>query len=126
MEMTIKTGIPQDQVTKIVHEKGPGHVYVETIYPNGLIINYDMLPDGTVNVDCNKPLRLEPDGTYTPIMDWPRMIILSSLKVRLDPSNLMSTALKRLHFIAELSRLFIFPLYGYRFGFMFFSFLNLV
>ena len=44
-------------------------MYVETIYPNGLIINYDMLPDGTVNVDCNKPLRLEPDGTYTPVMD---------------------------------------------------------
>nr|DAF32648.1 MAG TPA: hypothetical protein [Caudoviricetes sp.] len=69
MEMTIKTGIPQDQVTKIVHEKGPGHTYVETIYPNGLIINYDMLPDGTIDVDCNKPLRLEPDGTYTPVMD---------------------------------------------------------
>lgn len=48
MEITINTGIPQDQVTKIVHEKGPGHTYVETIYPNGLVINYDMLPDGTV------------------------------------------------------------------------------
>lgn len=69
MEMTINTGIPQDQVTKVVHEKGPGHAYVETIYPNGLVINYDMLPDGTINVDCNKPLRLEPDGTYTPVMD---------------------------------------------------------
>ena len=69
MEMTINTGIPQEQVTKVVHEIGPGHTYVETFYPNGLIINYDMLPDGTVNVDCNKPLRLEPDGTYTPVMD---------------------------------------------------------
>lgn len=51
MSIVIKTGIPEDQVTKVVHERGPGHVYVETFYPNGLVINYDMLPDGTVNVD---------------------------------------------------------------------------
>nr|DAF32647.1 MAG TPA: hypothetical protein [Caudoviricetes sp.] len=44
---------------------------------------------------------------------------MSFLKVRIDLSNLKSTALVRLHFIAELSRLFIFPLYGYRFGFIF-------
>ncbi|HEL2202252.1 TPA: hypothetical protein U1W00_000314 [Streptococcus suis] len=69
MSVTINTNIPEDQVTKVVHEKGPGHVYVETFYPNGLIINYDMLPDGTVNVDCNKPLKLESDGSYTPVMD---------------------------------------------------------
>lgn len=69
MEMTINTGIPQDQVTKIVHEKGPGHVYVELLYPNGLIVNCEMFPDGTIDIDSNKPLRLEPDGTYTPVMD---------------------------------------------------------
>jgi len=28
-----------------------------------------MFPDGTIDVDSNKPLRLEPDGTYTPVMD---------------------------------------------------------
>lgn len=65
MEMVIRTGIPEDQVTKVVHEKGPGHTYIETFYPNGLVINYDMLPDGTVNVDSNKSLKQESDGSYT-------------------------------------------------------------
>lgn len=69
MEMIINTGIPEDQVTKVVHEKGHGHIFVETFYPNGLIITCDMLPDGSVDVHCNKPLRLEEDGTYTPVMD---------------------------------------------------------
>ena len=31
MELIINTGIPEDQVTKVVHEKGPGHVYVELL-----------------------------------------------------------------------------------------------
>jgi hypothetical protein len=69
MELIINTGIPEDQVTKVVHEKGPGHVYVELLYPNGLKVNCEMFSDGTIDVDSNKPLRLEPDGTYTPIMD---------------------------------------------------------
>lgn len=69
MSVIINTNIPEDQVTKVVHERGPGHVYVETFYPNGLVINYDMLPDGTVKVDSNKPLKLESDGSYTPVID---------------------------------------------------------
>ena len=69
MELIINTGIPEDQVTKVVHEKGPVHVYVELLYPNGLTVNCEMFPDGTIDVDSNKPLRLELDGTYTPIMD---------------------------------------------------------
>lgn len=65
--MIINTGIPEDQVTKVVHEKGPGHTYVELLYPNGLIINTELLPDGTVNVDANKPLKVESDGTISVI-----------------------------------------------------------
>nr|DAK40650.1 MAG TPA: hypothetical protein [Caudoviricetes sp.] len=44
------------------------------------------------------------------------MTILSFFKDRLDLSNLISTALILESFIVELSRLFLFPLYGYRFG----------
>lgn len=67
MSVIINTGVPEDQVTKVVHDREPGHVYVETFYPNGLTINYDILPDGTINVDCNKPLKLESDGSFTVI-----------------------------------------------------------
>lgn len=69
MELQINTGIPEDQVEKVVRQKGLGHIYVELFYPNGLIINYDMLPNGDVHVGCNKPLRLEEDGSYTPILE---------------------------------------------------------
>ncbi|MXQ49549.1 hypothetical protein GRB29_09275 [Streptococcus pneumoniae] len=69
MSIVIKTGIPEDQVNKVVHEKGPGHTFVETFYPNGLVINYDMLPDGTVSIDCNRPLKITEDGSYVPVMD---------------------------------------------------------
>ena len=120
MGVTINTGIPQDQVTKVVHEKGPGHTYVETIYPNGLVINYDMLPDGTVNVDCNKPLRLEPDGSYTPIMDWPFKMILSPLNVMLELFDPIMEVLISADFKNCLSRVLLFPLYGYRLGFIVF------
>lgn len=65
--INIHTGIPEDQVTKIVHEKGPGHTFVELFYPNGLVITCDMLPDGTVNVDANKPLKQNSDGSLAVI-----------------------------------------------------------
>ena len=41
MELQINTGIPEDQVEKVVHQKGLGHIYVELFYPNGLMISYD-------------------------------------------------------------------------------------
>ncbi len=67
-ELRINCNVPQDKVTKVVHTRDNGITFVELFYPNGLEITAEMFPDGTVNVNCNKPLVLEADGSYTPVI----------------------------------------------------------
>ncbi|HEP1280403.1 TPA: hypothetical protein ACJ7D8_000469 [Streptococcus pyogenes] len=71
-KLNINTHMWGYDVSEIEHEtvtKSDHSMYSKFTYPNGFVLETEMHPDGTVNVKCNKPLRREADGSYTPIID---------------------------------------------------------